>query len=222
MAIVPVNPLILKDVILSFGADEYQASVSSVVFTPNSSLQTWQGLTATSTHTASTSATWSADITHIQDWDTPNSLSRLLYENEGAEIPVVLKPRSGSGPSFSVTIIVTPGAIGGAVNSWGESTVSLGAKGRPVLLAGAATIPVITGADKSTGPIAGGTLVEVSGSKFTGATAVHFGTLAATQFTVESDGTIFAVAPAQAAGSKPIKVTNAVGQSTTTAPYSYA
>ena len=47
--------------------------------------------------------------------------------------------------------------------------------------------PTVTGLSPTSGPAAGGTLVTITGTGFTGATAVDFGTTAATSFTVVSD-----------------------------------
>ena len=46
------------------------------------------------------------------------------------------------------------------------------------------------------GPLGGGTLVTITGTGFTGATAVDFGTTPATDLTVVSDTTITADSPA--------------------------
>lgn len=134
MASIAVNPLILKDVVFSVGTDDYQAHVSSVVFTPNSSVVTWKGLTPSSVHSAGTSATWTCDLNFIQDWSSPDSLSSYLYTHAGEEVSVTFQPISGSGPSFTATLIVADGAIGGAVDTFGETSVSLGSKGKPVLV----------------------------------------------------------------------------------------
>jgi hypothetical protein len=56
------------------------------------------------------------------------------------------------------------------------------------------------------GPAAGGTTVTVTGTGFTGATAVRFGERAATSFTVESDRTIKAVSPPYGGGSASVNV----------------
>jgi hypothetical protein len=59
-----------------------------------------------------------------------------------------------------------------------------------------AAAPAVTGLNPATGLISGGTSVVISGSGLTGATSVLFGSLAATQFTVNSDTQITATSPA--------------------------
>ena len=60
---------------------------------------------------------------------------------------------------------------------------------------------------------AGGAMVQVAGSSFTGATAVTVGGTAATSFTVIDDPSLVFVAPAKTAGTYPVVVTNGVGPS---------
>lgn len=134
MATIAVNPFVLKDVLLTIAADNYEAHVSQVQFDPSSSLQTWQGLAPGATFTDASLATWVAVLAYAQDWETPNSLSQYLYNHEGESIDVTFKPRSGSGPSFSATLVITPGSIGGTVNSFATATVTLGCKGKPELV----------------------------------------------------------------------------------------
>ena len=52
-----------------------------------------------------------------------------------------------------------------------------------------ATAPTTTGVNPPTGLAGGGTTVIISGTGFTGATAVNFGSTAATTFTVNANGT---------------------------------
>jgi hypothetical protein len=78
-----------------------------------------------------------------------------------------------------------------------------------------AAAPAVTGISPTTGTTAGGTAVTISGSNFTGATRVAFGTVLATSFTVNSDGSISATAPVQATGTVDVTVTTPWGTSST-------
>jgi hypothetical protein len=76
-----------------------------------------------------------------------------------------------------------------------------------------ADTPVVSGISPSSGPNSGGTTVTISGSNFTGATAVSFRTIPATSFTVENDTTIIATAPPWTDGTFDVTVTNPAGTS---------
>lgn len=132
MATITVDPFILRDTVFQVAADNYEAHVSQVTFTPSSSIATFQGLTPDATFSFGANATWTCDLEFAQDWSTANSLSRYLFEHEGDEIVVTFEPVAG-GPAISATLIVTPGAIGGAVNAVATATASLGVKGKPTL-----------------------------------------------------------------------------------------
>jgi hypothetical protein len=81
--------------------------------------------------------------------------------------------------------------------------------------------PAITSISPTSGPIAGGTTVVITGAELTGVNAVSFGETAATNFTVDSATQITAVAPAHAAGTVQVKATNAQGPSPDTAADDY-
>ncbi|MCI0461006.1 MAG: IPT/TIG domain-containing protein [Gemmataceae bacterium] len=74
--------------------------------------------------------------------------------------------------------------------------------------------PAVTGLSPSTGPTAGGTSVTISGSNFTGATAVYFSSFPAS-FTVNSDSSITAISPGYTAGTVHVTVVTAGGTSAT-------
>jgi uncharacterized protein YhjY with autotransporter beta-barrel domain len=78
--------------------------------------------------------------------------------------------------------------------------------------------PAVTSISPSSGPLAGGTMVVLTGSGFTGATAVNFCCVPATSFTVDSDTQITAVSPARiSAGAVNVRVTTVGGISATAA-----
>lgn len=128
------RPLVLKDVLLTLEDNGYQNHVSAVTFTPSASTVTWQGLSPEATMTDVTQATWVCALELVQDWDQPTSLCRYLYDNEGEHVAATFQPKNGVGPSFSATVIITPGAIGGAVNAVAVQSVTLGCEGKPQLL----------------------------------------------------------------------------------------
>ncbi len=134
MGTIGIAPFVLKDVLFTVDADDYQAGCSQVQFDPASSTSTWQGLTPTATFTDASTATWTCTVAYAQDWETPDSLAQYLHAHEGESVDVVFKPKSGSGPSFEATVIIAPGTIGGTVNQWTVATVTLGVSGKPTLV----------------------------------------------------------------------------------------
>jgi hypothetical protein len=79
-------------------------------------------------------------------------------------------------------------------------------------------IPTVGTVSPANGPVAGGTLVTISGSGFTGLTApgaVQFGGVNATSYTVVNGTTITAFAPARIAGIADVTVTSGGGTSPT-------
>ncbi len=73
--------------------------------------------------------------------------------------------------------------------------------------------PTATGINPASGPTTGGTKVTITGSNFTGATSVSFGTTATSNFTVDSDTQITVVSPA-GSGTVDVTVTTPEGTST--------
>lgn len=132
MAQIPVNPFQLTDCTLQVEADNFEAHVSKVEFVPSSTSAQFKGLTPSAVFTFAGKSTWVCNLDIAQDWDTPGSLSRYLYEHEGEEIEVTFEPKKG-GSAITATIIAVSPSIGGAVDAVATSTVSCGVKGRPEL-----------------------------------------------------------------------------------------
>jgi hypothetical protein len=74
--------------------------------------------------------------------------------------------------------------------------------------------PTVTGVEPNHGPAAGGTSVSITGTNFTGATSVKFGSTNAASFKVNSDTSITAVSPA-GTGTVDVTVTTPSGTSAT-------
>lgn len=85
--------------------------------------------------------------------------------------------------------------------------------------AGAATVfrydipvPKLSNISPSSGPTAGGTVVIITGSGFTGTKSVKFGGKSVTDLTVIDDSHIRVMTPASSPGSFPISITSAIGE----------
>ena len=84
------------------------------------------------------------------------------------------------------------------------------------------SLPVVTSISPSSGPSAGGTSVALTGTGFTGATRVQFGSVDATSFTVNSDTSITALSPAGATGIVDVTVAGPVGIGPAGGKFTYA
>ncbi|GAC1658626.1 MAG: hypothetical protein NVS9B1_18930 [Candidatus Dormibacteraceae bacterium] len=80
----------------------------------------------------------------------------------------------------------------------------------------AAPRPAVISINPASGPTAGGTTVVITGSNFTGATAVSFGTAVATSFVVNSATQVTAVSPPGPAGQVHVTITTSAGPSAAT------
>ncbi len=74
--------------------------------------------------------------------------------------------------------------------------------------------PSVTGVEPDTGPNAGDTKVEITGTNFTDATAVSFGSTPALEFHVNSATSITAYSPPAGAGTVHVTVSAPTGTST--------
>ncbi len=113
---------------------------------------------------------------------------------------------SAVSPAGTGTVQVTVTSPGGTSNGIPFSYVSA---------------PVVNSVSPSQGPTSGGNAVTLTGSNFTGATAVRFGATPATSFTVVSATEITAVAPVGAAGQVTVTVTSPGGTSAPGVSYFY-
>lgn len=135
MAVIAVAPFVLKDALLTIATDNYEKHVSGVIFTPQMTPVTWQGLTPDSAFSDASNPIWTCQMDYAQDWMTTNSLAQYLLTNAGTQKVGVFKPlgATGSGkPIFTATLLIVPGPIGGVVNTVQTGTVTMGVIGQPV------------------------------------------------------------------------------------------
>ena len=124
-----------------------------------------------------------------------------------------------SGTSINV---VTPAGTAGPASV--EVTTSAGTSAANTLFTYAppsTTAPTVTGVTPNSGPTAGGTAIVVTGTDFTGATAVTIGGVPVTSFTVTSPTSINVVTPAGSFGAASVEVTTPAGTNAANALFSY-
>lgn len=132
MPAIAVKPFQMSNCLLTVAADDYEKHVSKVEFAPTSTSASFKGLSPDASFTFAGSPTWVCNLTFAQDWNTPKSLSRYLFDHVGETVDVIFEPSKG-GPAITAQIIIQPGSIGGDVDAVATSTVSLGVLGKPTI-----------------------------------------------------------------------------------------
>jgi large repetitive protein len=117
--------------------------------------------------------------------------------NAGGSITATAPPGTGT---VQVTVTTAAGTAGSAISEFTYIPP-----------------PAVSELTPNTGPATGGTSVVITGTNFTGATAVKFGATPATAFNVNSATSISAVAP-EGSGTVDVTVTTAHGGTSATGP----
>ena len=162
-------------------------------------------------------------------YDPGQEFLRLKAENIGLlnSVQVRFYEMEPGGPrieAYMGTAGVEWSPDGGAMSAIDAVTVTLTGQGKRTIITHpdtVASVPVLYSFTPITGPAAGGTLVTITGSGFTGTTGIKFGTIAAPSYTVLSDNTIVVVTPAVVASTVTVVVTNATGPSTTGGSFTF-
>jgi hypothetical protein len=163
---------------------------------------------------------------------TPAQFTQIPAEDLISSTPI---PATGTPTSYNVVIqgsispaaqdigknvVVLLGTLITAVAAFyfgSKSATSAAVAGGQIHASGAAPpAPQLTSATPGGGPTTGGTPVALTGSGFTGATAVNFGQHTATEVNVDSDTQISAVTPG-GSGTVSMTVTTPAGTSATSA-----
>jgi hypothetical protein len=158
---------------------------------------------------------------------TPHAGEEVSFDASGSTAPGGVyrynwQFNEGAGPSGPVettgpTVAHTFAAAGVyivALTVFAADGTSIGTS-REVLV-GSVPAPTVTKVTPAKGPPAGGTIVTISGTSFTGATSVLFGSTPAAGFDVNSPKSITALSPAATAGLVDIRVTAPGGTSAIT------
>jgi hypothetical protein len=123
--------------------------------------------------------------------------SATIVSNSSTQIVVTAPP--GSAATVEITVLY------GVLGTYTPSTYTY------------IPVPTVTGVSPSTGLVAGGTSVTITGTGFTTATSVNFGStvISSPNFTVNSDTSITVTSPAGSVGTVHLAVTNPTATSAT-------
>lgn len=158
-----------------------------------------------------------------QDLD-PASLYGFAYRNPGVLVPFLLKTNGNTNPTTEYPHISGVAKIGRRPNLGGEAAIDADdytadhewkVRGPLVFNEG-----IVAPAILAVSPVgaAAGQVVQIVGSRFTGATAVKFGTTSA-EFVVHNEQSLAAIIPAGKTGSQNITIVHPDG---TSAAFSYS
>jgi hypothetical protein len=116
----------MKDCTFEIEGTDYAGELSSVKFTASSSQVDFKGLKKGSKYSESTDPTYVCAVGYAQDWDNSTSWSNALIDLSGTVAPVTFKPKAEGATSFTANISIIPGDIGGEVDNYATSSVTLG------------------------------------------------------------------------------------------------
>ena len=183
----------------------------------------------TVTTPAGTSATSSADQYTYDSVPTVTAVSPSAGPTAGGTLVTITGTHLvagatvafGANPATNVTVVnsgsitaTAPASSAGAVDVTVTTAGGTSATGNADHYTYDAP-PTVTGVSPTSGPLAGGNTVTITGTNLTGATAVSFGDTPATSLTVDGATSISATAPAESGGTIDITVTTPGGTSAT-------
>lgn len=158
---------------------------------------------------------------YVAGWNGGSAGSAQPYTNARAVVDTTTNGGATWVPQATSTSVAAGYAIG---CSSAQACIvvglspSLGAAGNAraaaMTTSDGGVLPLVTGVSASSGPLAGGSTVTISGAYFTGASSVSFGGVASSSFSVVSPSEITAqVPPATSPGMVNVQVTTATGTS---------
>lgn len=135
MAVVGLQPISLRDAVLTIAADDFTAAVGEVSFVPEVDYE-WLPVGFGGYQVPAPSGTrWVAMIGYAQDVDTPGGLTRYLLGNAGQVRAVVFTPRAAGAAQVSADVLIIPGKVGGTAGDGPlVAQVTLPVLGDPVMV----------------------------------------------------------------------------------------
>jgi IPT/TIG domain len=191
-----------------------QWATQNFALTPTTSSSAPTVVTGAASKVTSSSAKLNATVNPNGDEVTECEFEYGTSSSYGSSVPCSALPGSGTSP-----VAVSASVAGLAANTGYHFRISATnaggtSEGSDEEFSTLANPPAVTGVEPAEGPQTGGTTVTITGTSFTGTTAVDFGATAAKSFKVQSETSITAESPA-GTGTVDVTVTTAEGTSAT-------
>lgn len=135
MVAIAIKPIVLNNISLKIGADNYEAHVNKCRLVPTTPVVKWKGMTPGSATNMAGDPEWALELSFAQDHETANSMSLYLAANIGQVKAIELKPvkpSTGTAATYTVNALILPGPVGGDLDTTAVGDVSLPVNGQPV------------------------------------------------------------------------------------------
>jgi len=121
--------MFIKNAVVTIDGITASDEVQNVTATPTVTTVSFDAISGNSQSSATLGA-WNLAMTYGQDWENPDSVAHLLHENFGKEAVLTFQPTGSAGGTWTATVTLVPGAIGGAAGV-ATATVTLPCKAKP-------------------------------------------------------------------------------------------
>lgn len=128
--VVEVDPIYLDNAALVIDTFDYAAAASKIECQPSIKSATFKGMKKAATFTSTSVESWTLAIDFAQDFETAESFSNMLFDNQGERVTIEFAPVEG-GKAWLVDVQLVPGGIGGNGGTHATTSISLGVLGQP-------------------------------------------------------------------------------------------
>lgn len=132
MATIPIQPLMLKDAVLTVASDDFTAAFTSVTFEPSPEWE-WVDVFLGPSVPMLSRVRWVCRLGYLQDLTTFDSWTRYIDDNTGTTATLTFTPESG-GDGVVADVLLIPGNVGGGATEQLSAEVSLPVVGAPTLV----------------------------------------------------------------------------------------
>ena len=132
MAVIGLQPIMLKDATFTVAADNYTASITEVIFVPQVIWSWHEALCSITSTPLFERVRWVCQVGFVQDLITTGALTSYLIANAAQTKTVIFAPKAG-GLAVQADVMIIPASIGGVPGQQMTASVGLPLYGQPTL-----------------------------------------------------------------------------------------